>query len=38
MRVFTGTFQRKGETHNTFLWQTMDESLSVTVDWEQEGK
>ncbi len=38
MRVFTGTFQRKGEIHSTFLWQTTDESLSVTVDWEQEGK
>ncbi len=38
MRVFTGTFQRKGETHSTFLWETADESLSVTVDWEQEGK
>ncbi len=38
MRVFTGTFQRKGETHSTFLWETSDELLSVTVDWEQEGK
>ncbi len=38
MRVFTATFQRKGETHSTFLWQTTDELLSVTVDWEREGK
>ncbi len=38
MRVFTGTFHRKGETRSTFLWVTTGESLSVTVDWEQDGK